>query len=153
MPNKPFSTHLYYKYDKKAKKFAIKILEKEEFIVEKPKNKKSVDLIVRWKKVPSMYFYVETEIKRYLSVVKNFDFDTLHLPKRKKKFCELDRPTLFMLFSEEGDKYLCVWSTYVLKSPLKEIKNRYVKKGELFFDISIKYVDNNIKRALKRDIK
>lgn len=149
MANKPFDKKLFAQFDQLAKDYALKVLREAGLTVKNHPRKMSVDLIVTENDQPA--FYVETEIKRYLNGNEPFAFTTLHLPSRKIKFCQLDLPTLFILFSEEGHRFLCVWSQYVLSSPLVEVNNKYVHKGESFADIDIaKYVDDSIEKALKR---
>jgi len=146
---KPFNRELYEQYDELAKQYAIAILESSKLQVRANDKKTAVDLIVFDSN--SDLFFVEVEIKKYIKPKELFLFDTLHIPQRKNKYCNLELPTLFMLLSECGKKFMCVWDKFVLTSPTKEVANKYVSNGELFFDVNIKdYVDNSIDKALKR---
>ena len=149
---KPFDKNLYDQYDKLAKKYAINILELSGYKVRGNAKKTGVDLIVSDKNNNDLFF-VEVEIKRYIKAGESFSFDTLHVPHRKAKYCGLDKPTLFILFSECGKSYLCVWDNIITASPIKEVENKYVTKGEVFFDVPMNHVDDSIDKALKRNKK
>jgi hypothetical protein len=146
MTNKPFNRSLYNRYDGKARKWFAKVLP-EGYTAEDNPRKTGVDVIVR-NEDGDIVFYVELEVKCLWK--RSFPFRTLHLPERKKKYTSLKYPTLFVIFNNDGTQYKCVWSKYVLKSPLVEVRNRYVYRGEMFFDIPVKYVDSDIEDALRR---
>jgi len=144
---KPFDKGLYKKYDSKAKKYAEKVLSDAGFNVEVNPNKMGVDLIISDKK--DVVFYVETEVKKSIHSDEDFAYDTLRILDRKCKYMQLDLPTLFMLFSEDGLRYLCVWSFVVLECPTIILDNKYVE-GEKFFNIPMRKVDKDIKKAMKK---
>jgi hypothetical protein len=149
MRRKRFDRELYEKYDAMAKSYAQREFKKLGLglVCEEHPQKTHVDLIVE--KAPGeILFYVETEIKTALDG--EFPFATLQLPHRKEKFCGLDKPTLFMLFSSDGKKYFCVWDQHVVGSSLAEVSNKYIKGGEFFFQIPLAYTDRSLKNALKR---
>ncbi len=146
MRRKKFDRKLYEMYDAKAKKFARAELEAQGLKVEDHPLKTKVDLIV--KNGDDVLFYVETEIKTALD--KPFPYATLQLPHRKEKFCGLDKPTLFMLFSSNGKQYFCVWDAHVACSNLAEVSNKYIVGGEFFFQIPIENTDRSLENALKR---
>jgi hypothetical protein len=146
MRRKRFDRKLYEMYDAKAKEYAKAELKKVELVGEDHPQKTNVDLVVQ--KDDKIFFYVETEIKTALDG--DFPFVTLQLPHRKEKFCGLDKPTLFMLFSSNGSKYFCVWDQHVVGSNLAEVSNKYIKGGEFFFQIPLAYTDRSLKDALKR---
>lgn len=146
MRRKKFDRELYKKYDALAKKFALAELKKVGLAGEEHPQKTKVDLIV--KKDDEVLFYVETEIKTALDG--EFPFATLQLPHRKEKFCGLDKPTLFMLFSSNGKRYFCVWDRHVVGSQLAEVSNKYILGGEFFYQIPLSQTDRSLKNALKR---
>lgn len=146
MRRKKFDRKLYEQYDAKAKKYAIAELKKVGLVAEEHPQKTKVDLIVS--KDGEEVFYVETEIKTALDG--EFPFATLQLPHRKEKFCGLNKPTLFMLFSSNGKRYFAVWDRYVTASQLAEVSNKYIIGGEFFFQIPLSQTDRSIQNALKR---
>lgn len=143
MKIKKFDSRLYKKYDNKAKQYAIKLLNKNNIVATENIDKKGVDLIAQNGKKT---FYVETEIKLAINN-KKFLYDTVRLTFRKSKYCQLDKPTLFILFSKTGSKYFCIWSDTVLASPIVKINNKYMEK-EMFYDIPIEKTFTDIKRAI-----
>ncbi|MHA2009843.1 MAG: hypothetical protein ACXADW_02795 [Candidatus Hodarchaeales archaeon] len=146
MIEKKFDRGLYEKYDDLAKSHAKQAFKKVRYKVREHPDRHAVDLIVsRGEKV----FYVETEIKLELDKG-NWKWPDIRIPWRKRKFCGLDRPTLFILFSKKGDKFFCFWDNVVTKDKIKEIKNKYFQGGgEYFFLIPMSETFNDIKSALK----
>ncbi len=96
-------------------------------------------------------FMAEVEIKRYIKPGETFKFDTLNIPSRKRKYLGQPLPVLFMLFSECGKAGLFVWDSYVKDAPENEVVNCYVASKETFFQVPMASVDNDIRKALKRN--
>jgi hypothetical protein len=72
------------------------------------------------------------EIERRHNWVGEFPFDSVHVPERKKKFFELEYPTvLFSLRSDLRQALYCKGNE-ILNSPIEERDNKYCS-GELFF--------------------
>ena len=67
-----------------------------------------------------------------------FPFDTLQLPERKEKFAKIG--CMFMVFNSNLTQAFLFDGDTVLDSPKKEVYNKYVSKGELFFQIPINKV-------------
>lgn len=67
-----------------------------------------------------------------------FPFDTLQLPSRKEKFAKLG--CMFMVFNSDLTKAFLFDGDTVLDSPRKEVYNKYVSQGEIFFQIPISKV-------------
>lgn len=144
---KRFDRELYNQFDQKAKNYAKDIFHTNtKFEVKENPKKMGVDLIAYENDIAT--FYIEVEIKKALD--KPFNYDTIHLPGRKFKFTNLDLPTLFMWFSSDGSKFFCCWSKFVLKSPMKEVRNKYLYTDEQFYIIDIKNINDNIEAALRR---
>ena len=81
-------------------------------------------------------FYSEVEIKRVWSGPL-FQYDTLQIPERKKKFADLDRPCVFVVMNkEQTHAFVCDRET-LLASPVVEVPNKYVYSGEMFFQVPI----------------
>lgn len=145
---KKFNRSLYARYDNLAKQYGKDLIESIGLNVREHSHKMKVDLIVSNNQGEDL-FYLEVEIKTALSA--NFKYPTLHIPYRKSKFCGLSLPTLFCLFSEDGQHYMCVWSKFVEKSKVEEVSNYMVRAGERFYIVDIKkHVDTDIKNALRR---
>lgn len=147
MTRKPFDRRLYAKYDELAKGFVRKLLEPLGYEVCDNPRKTAVDLIV--KLGGETLFYVECEIKKALQGGK-FKYDTVNIPERKRKYCGLKHPTLFMLFSPDGVPFILVWDKFVSRSNVEEVHNRHMRNGEEFFKVPIKDTDSDISKALRR---
>lgn len=145
---KLFDRELYEKYDSLAKKQVLKIfknLEGYTFDIQENEKKRGVDLLafVNGEHV----FNIETEVKRVWSG--DFEYDSVQFPERKKKFAELDKPTLFIMFNNNLSEYLVVNNTDLLNSPLEMVRNRYVPYGEHFFQVPLnRVIFNDVKKAL-----
>lgn len=150
MANKPFNKELHKKYDELARKFSARELATEGYVAEDNPRKTGVDLIV--KKEGEIVFYVECEIKKAL-LNGEFDYDEVNLPERKKKFTNLKYPTLFMIWCPLGEYLICFWDKWLNRCKLEEVHNKYMRKGEYFFKVPLKFVDYSVKDALKRNWK
>jgi hypothetical protein len=81
-------------------------------------------------------FYSEVEIKRVWSGPL-FKYDTLQIPERKRKFTVLDMPCMFLVLNNEQTHAFVCSSDLLSKSPVVEVPNKYVYKGEMFFQVPV----------------
>ena len=79
-------------------------------------------------------FYFEVEQKNNWGKG-NFPFPTLQIPERKRKFAEL--PAIFCVLNKYHTRMATVKASKVISSPVVEVSNRYVKSGELFFQVPV----------------
>ena len=82
---------------------------------------------------------VEVEVKHnWKKGLDEFPYETIHLPERKEKYFRMERPTYFVIFSSDL-KGAIVFSdrTAMLHGALKEVPNKFVPQGEMFFSIPI----------------
>ena len=70
----------------------------------------------------------------------DFPFDTMHLPERKEKFCKKDMAVVFVILSKDMKRAAIFDKHTVLNSKKVEVPNRFVRAGELFFDIPLSEV-------------
>lgn len=131
---KRFSKQLFSDNDSPAREAGIKYWESMGYMAVPNHDQYGPDLVVI---TESERFYSEVEIKRVWSG-ETFQYDTLQIPERKRKFVGLDLPCTFMVFNnEQTHAFLCEGST-LIASPLVEVPNRYVYEGEYFFQVPIK---------------
>lgn len=144
---KPFDRALYEKYDNACKVQAQKIFSKiPGYTIEENDSKIGVDFLLY--KDDEHIGYLEVELKNIWTSV-SFPYEEVNFPHRKIKFCELDKPTLFMMFNKDFKNYLVVDSGTMLNSDLEEVRNKYILKGELFFKVDKnKVLFGNMKKAL-----
>jgi hypothetical protein len=94
-------------------------------------DKYGIDLIV------NNEFFCEVEVKHSWKGV-DFKYDTLQIPFRKSKFGESTTlPTMFMVMNTNRTHAFLVEGKDVLASPIKEVPNKYMYKGEYFYQIPI----------------
>jgi hypothetical protein len=130
MATKAFNPILFKENDRLARAAGKKYWQSLGHDVIDNPDRYGADLIVDNK------FYCEVEIKKVWSG-KEFKYDTLQVPERKKKFANLDMPCKFMVFNnEETLGFLCEGET-LMASPVVEVPNRYVYKGEFFFQVPV----------------
>lgn len=150
---KRFDRELYNQTDKLAKTKLFSLLEYNDNIQASENPKKTgVDILVTNPDTGDLLFNIETEIKRVWKGEK-FPYESVQIPERKKKYTGLGKPTLFVMFNEDQTKYLVIRDTDLISSPLVEVPNKYVYKGELFFQVPLEKVSfNNIKKPIKEII-
>ena len=124
----------------------LNIIVKRNYKIEENPKKRNVDLLV-YKKGKHI-LNIETEVKRLDWKAGEFLYDTVQLPQRKKKFCELDVNTIFVIWNKDQTAYISFKDKDVLNSPLVEVPNRYCFKGEYFYQIPIK----KCKQGTKKDL-
>ena len=134
---KKFDKKLYSNNDP-AKLMAISYFERRNRTAIVNPDDYGIDLIVDGK------FYCEVEVKHNWKGSK-FPFNTVQIPERKSKFTVLDKPVMFMIINSEHTHALLMKGTDVSESPLKEVKNKFVSDGEMFYQVPI---DKTIKVLL-----
>jgi len=130
---KRFDRELFNETDGTARDSAKKYWISLGHTVEDHPDRYAVDLIVD---TGLETFYCEVEIKKVWKGVE-FKYDTLQIPERKSKFAKLDKPAYFMIFNNERSHAFICSHTDLLDSPVVEVPNKYVYKGEMFFQVPI----------------
>jgi len=83
--------------------------------------------------------FVEVEVKLVWKPEQYaFPWDTIQLPERKLKFLNLGLPIEFFILRADLERAVFFPDTVVAKSPVEEVRNKYVKVGELFCKIDIR---------------
>lgn len=127
---KKFDKTLYDKNDP-AKLKVIEYFKTKDMNAEVNPDQYGIDLIVDNK------IYCEVEVKHNWKG-KSFTFPTLQIPERKIKFAKVDdKPVMFIVLNSEHTHAFMVSGKDVLSSPMKEVPNKYVSKGEMFFQIPV----------------
>jgi len=129
---KGFDRALFEKYDKAAKEATIAFLGSG--AREYTENRYAQDIIYQGYE---RELFAECEVKR---VWKGWDFpyDSVQLPERKKKF--FDKPTLFFIWNEDCTRAATFWSHMIEDLEPVEVPNRYIRKGEYFFQVPLERV-------------
>lgn len=131
---KRFDPALYEENDKIAKEFVKNLLKGTEYqVIDNPK-KRGVDLFLY--KDSQHIANIECEIKRVWKESK-FPYDSIQIPERKTKYTELEKPTVFVMLNNDQSAYVAITQKALLASPKKEVPNKYVYKGEMFFQVPV----------------
>lgn len=101
-------------------------------VIDNPK-KRDVDLLV-YDKNGKHVANIECERKLVWSGP-DFKYEDINFPHRKEKYAILDKPTVFVMFNKEMTDYLTVTGDVLISSPLKEVPNKYLYKGEMFYKV------------------
>jgi hypothetical protein len=119
---KPFDKKMFDATDNPAREVIREYIGRSGLFVRDNPDTYGPDLIV-YKGFKPLSF-VEVEVKLVWKPEQNvFPWDTIQLPERKLKFLNLG---------------LLIHDHVVAKSPIEEVKNKYVKGGELFCRIDIR---------------
>ena len=133
MTKKRFSKELFDENDQLAKSAAIKHFTKEGFTVQVNPDRYAADLMLF--KNGKFVQFVECEVKRVWKD-DEFPYANVQFPKRKEKYVKEDPITFFMI-NNKGSRALLVKGVDMICSILKEVPNKYVFKGEEFFQVSL----------------
>lgn len=116
-------------------------------VIDNPK-KRGVDLLVYNEKGKHVA-NIECEIKLVWKAL-DFPYENIQFPERKEKYAILEVPTVFLMFNHDQSSYLTVTGDVLITSPKKEVPNKYVYKGEYFFQVpkdKVKF--NDVVKVLK----
>ena len=134
---KKFDQKLHDKYDHCARSIVSSFICSQRYgiVVMANPDMYGPDLIIEDEAEDEVY-YGECEIKNNWSGAK-FPFKTVQFPLRKQKFMKLDKKCYFFMLNKEKTYVLTVDGKDILKSPVKEVKNKYIPNGEMFFQVPI----------------
>lgn len=133
---KRFSKSLHSENDTPARAAAMRYWKALGYNVYENANNHIPDLTIE---TENARFYSEVEVKRIWKG-EAFQYDTLQIPERKRKYTGLDLPGTFMVFNnEQTHVFLCESST-LIASPIVEVPNKFVPEGELFFQVPVNCV-------------
>lgn len=141
MAKKKFDKEMYDVTDQKAKSAGIyhvmHSIQDELYVVENP-DRYGIDLLILDSTGEAIHG-IEVEVKMGWSGA-SFPFTSLHIPKRKQKFAELDMPVNFFVFNREFTHLISIDKDRFLDADTKIMSNKYVQR-ELFKNIQIKQSD------------
>ena len=128
---KAFEQYQWKLFDAPAKEVATKFwIDLGYECIENPDDY-GIDLLVKGK---GKEFGCEVEVKLGWHGP-TFNFSTLHICTRKKKF--MSPPSMFMVMNNSLTHRAVVSSKLILQSPIIEVKNMTVPTGERFFDVPV----------------
>lgn len=132
MPNKKrFDKSLYNLYDELAKDATKLYSEGQGQTLTDNPDKYRQDLVADG-------HLVECEVKIVWDS-EEFPYDTVQLPQRKQKF--FDKTTKFFIWNKSLTKAATFWSDDIKDLEPVEVPNKYVYKGEYFFQIPLDLVE------------
>ena len=131
--NKSFDEKLHSKYDMLGKWWAYRLFKRYGLRLSENIDKYAVDMIAY--KDGVQVGYVEVEVRE--AWVGNFKWDSLNIPARKQKLLTNNLPTRLVAFNKNGTLCFICHDVDILKSPLEEVRNKYIPEGEMFFKVSL----------------
>ena len=127
---KKFDVELFNENDLKARKAAARYWRTLGRVTRHNPDKYGADLII------DKEFYCEVEVKKIWK--EEFKYDTVQVPYRKLKFTKLEKPCEFMILNSDLTKAFLFDSFLLATSPVVEVPNKYIDKGEKFFQVPVK---------------
>ena len=141
---KKFDRELFLKFDKLARDAGKRYWTSKDYYVEDNKDRYGPDLIVTSKSLGvdgnTNKFYCEVEIKRPWKG-KKFQYEKLQIPQRKGKFLDKSKyslPICFFVFNSDQTYGYLIEGETLAKTPVVEVPNKYVYKGEKFYQVPAK---------------
>ena len=145
---KRFDKTLFEENDKKCRDKVREVLKNTDFTVQDNSKVRGVDLLL-FNRTGQHIGYIEVERKTVWKG-QDFKYESVQFPERKRKYTELDKPTIFVMFNDDMTNFLVVKGTDLASSPCVEVPNKYMYKGEQFFQVPIDKVKfNDIVGVLK----
>ena len=138
---KAFSNKLHEGHDSKARDAAKRYWKAQGYLAVDNPNNKGVDLLIIDPATEEVLGYCEVEVKNNWNA-RTFQYDTLQIPERKGKYLELYGDKIrYMVFSKDLTQAFLLDNVSFRGAALKEISNKYVRKGEYFYQVPIKNCD------------
>lgn len=134
---KRFDKSLYEAYDQKAREATTAYLQKQGIDVCEHPNRYAQDLIA-FAPLDDCEYNVECEVKIVWDG-KDFPYDSVQLPQRKQKF--FDGKTKFFIWNKNLDTAVTFWDTDIDDLIPVEVPNKYIAKGEYFYQIPMERVE------------
>jgi hypothetical protein len=133
---KKFSTDLFSSYDSPARAAVMEYVSRNGLYIQQNDDKYGPDLVVFKGFKP--HYYIEAEVKRVWKPEQDrFPWSTIQIPERKGKFLKLGKPIEFWVLREDLARAIIIPDFVISNSPLVEVKNKFIKEGELFFRIEL----------------
>jgi len=129
---KPFNQVVHDACDPPARDAVIRYHESRGKIAKPHPDKYMVDLVIENEFMVAVG-YCEIEMREWNYVPKQYE--TIHVPSRKKKLVDNDLPTTYFVVSKSLKRAWWCNTKDILESPLVEVPNRVVKEGEYFYDV------------------
>ena len=133
MERKNFSPSLYSTNDTRARRAIQRLLERQGWTVTNAETY-GVDLLAHKHGVMVQH---EVEIKNVWNGPWPKQWSTIQIPERKSRLFKSEDQLVFWVVSQDTGEAWGITSQVVRESPLVEVPNRFVDKGERFYQVPI----------------
>ena len=134
MKYKAFEQKLHDQYDSEGKYTVIQFFKERNIEARENPDKYGVDIILY--RNDKTIGFAEVEVRLMWKGPK-FPYSTVNVPFRKKKLLDNELPTYFFAVNKDLSHVLCCDSEIILKCPVEENPNRFVKSDEYFYKIPV----------------
>ena len=134
-PRKPFDRALFAANDVLARDTITRQLASRGLTAVPHTARYGIDLVIK-DATGVITLGVECEIKRVWTGPV-LPYDTIQLPERKKKYLSPDYPIEYWILNNEQTHALVIPGALVATAVPVEVRNKYVWRGELFYQIPV----------------
>lgn len=131
---KQFDSALYAANDAQARAVIQKYIDNHGLYAVNNDDQYGPDIVVFRGLVQN--YYIEAEVKHAWNRP-DFPYTHIQLPHRKRKFLQAGLPIEFWILSKDLSQALIIPDYVLCDSLLKEVPNKYVASGELFYVVPI----------------
>lgn len=134
---KPFNQQLHDENDPKARQAVMKFIRQCGLTAVENENIYGIDLFISGKSSTG-HVYNKTPVeveRRECWNNERFPFSTVHIPKRKEKFFRAN--IVYAIVNKTYDRFMFCYSNSITNSELQEVSNKYITKGEYFYNVPL----------------
>lgn len=142
---KKFSQKLHTENDLPARRAFIRKINEDSLMyhARESSDKYAIDIEIYNKYTDKFYCYVELEARPSWAADRDFEYKTVHIPYRKKKFFQHDKIVKYVVMNNDFTGCLMVDSADIVTSNVIYIDTKYTI-NEKFYDVNLEkfhYID------------
>tara|TARA_R110000824_G_scaffold292235_1_gene480625 strand:+ start:78 stop:530 length:453 start_codon:yes stop_codon:yes gene_type:complete len=134
---KPFNKQLHDENDPKARQAVMAFANQRGLIIRENSDIYGIDLFISGtSRTGHVYEDMPVEVeRRECWSGEHFPFTTIHIPERKTKFFKTN--ILYAIVNKTYNKFMFCYSDNIIKYGTQEVSNKYMTKGEYFYNVPL----------------